>query len=169
MSRALFVVVVPMFLAVACGPPPAPEPPPDFSKTVITGKLGELGDAKPMVSSLFISNSGETLVYMATEPLSCNGLTISRWLGQTPEDTQVVEVVIKGDPEVKDYPVPPGEVNYAKGGRSSAFEVNADGGSISFHTAKVSELVEGQFTANYGADTVSGTFHATFCDGGQGY
>ena len=169
MKRTLFVV--PLLLttfAIACGPAPTTTTP-DFSKTEVTGKLGDLGEAKPMVSSLYISNSGETLVYLATNPLSCNGLTISRWLGQTPADTQVIEDIVKGDPTVQTYAVPPGEVNYAKGGRSSSFEVNADSGSIEFVTAKVNELVEGQFSAKYGADTVSGTFHATFCDGGQDY
>lgn len=149
-----------------CG---APEPPPDFSTTTLTGNLGELGEVQPMVSSLMISNSGETLVYLSTAPLSCNGLTISRWLGQTPPEAQVVELVISGDPEVKTYDVPPSEVNYAKGGRSSAFEVVADSGTIEFVTAKPQELVEGQIDAHYGDDEVKGTFHATFCDGGQGY
>ena len=156
-------------LAGASCAPPEPEPPPDYSKTVITGTLGELGAAGPVVSSLFITNSGETLVYLATQPLSCNGLTLSRWLGQTPPETQVVEIVIRGDATVDTFDVPPNEVNYAKGGRSSAFEVVADSGSVTFVTAKESELVEGELRVNYGADEVAGTFHATFCDGGQGY
>lgn len=145
------------------------EQPLDYSKTDLQGRLGDLGDVKPMVSSLMISNSGETLVYMSTEPLSCAGLTISRWLGQVPPDAQVVEIVIKGDPTEKTYDVPPGEINYAKGGRSSAYEVVADSGQITFVTAKPGELVEGEIDAHYGDDEVKGTFHATFCDGGQGY
>jgi hypothetical protein len=162
LSLLLFVVAV----VAGCG---QPEPPPDYSTTDLQGRLGDLGDAKPMVSSLMIANSGETLIYMSTEPLTCAGLTISRWLGQVPPDAQVVEVVIKGDPAEKTYAVPPSEINYAKGGRSSAYEVTADSGEITFVTAKPNELVEGEIDAHYGDDELKGTFHATFCDGGQGY
>ncbi len=167
-NLTLTAALVSLAAAIGCGTPP-PETPPDFSTTALTGSLGELGEVQPMVSSLMIANSGETLVYLSTAPLSCNGLTISRWLGQTPPEAQVVELVLQGDPEVKTYDVPPSEVNYAKGGRSSAFEVVADSGTIEFVTAKSHELVEGQIDVLYGTDEVKGTFHATFCDGGQGY
>jgi hypothetical protein len=80
----------------------------------------------------------------------------------------VVEIVVKGAPQVADYPVPPGEVNYARGGKSSAYEVNADSGKISL-TAADAQVVEGTVMATYGSNSISGTFHAEFCAGGQNY
>ena len=155
-------------LVGGCGPSP-PETVFDYSTTSVEGTLGELGPVQPVVSSLMIENSGETLIYLSTASLSCAGLTISRWLGQTPPEAQVIELVLRGTAEVATVDVPPNEVNYAKGGRSSAFEVVADSGQIHLVTAKPSELVEGDFDVVYGADEVKGSFHATFCDGGQGY
>ncbi len=155
-------------LGAGCGPSTL-ETVLDHSTTNVAGTLGDLGPAQPMVSSLMIENSGETLVYLSTTQLSCNGLTISRWLGQTPPEAQVIEVVLHGTAAVSTFDVPPNEVNYAKGGRSSAFEVVADSGQLNVVTARPGELVEGDFDVFFGADEVTGSFHATFCDGGQGY
>jgi hypothetical protein len=80
----------------------------------------------------------------------------------------VVEIVIKGAPKVQDYPVPPGEVNYAPGGKSSAYETGAKSGTITFTKADAT-TVEGTVTATYASGNVSGNFHATFCDNGQNY
>ena len=105
---------------------------------------------------------------MSSAAITCDQLTVSRWLGSTTAGSQVVEIVIKGDPKVADYPVPPGEVNYAQGGKSSAYEVNADSGKISF-TAADAKVVEGTVMATYGSNSVRGTFHADFCANGQNY
>jgi hypothetical protein len=139
--------------------------------TSITGTLGKLGAAQPTVSSLFISNSGETLVYMSTAPITCQLLSNSRWLGSVAANSQVVEVVIKGNPVVGNaVAVPPGEVNYAAGGKSSSYEVNAAGGSITFTAFTAKSVVEGNFSASYDdGSSIKGSFHADFCDGGQGY
>ncbi|MDB4937569.1 MAG: hypothetical protein JWP87_4541 [Labilithrix sp.] len=138
--------------------------------TALTGKLGALGDVKPTVSSLWISNSGETLVYMSSAPLTCEQLKTSRWLGAATAGSQVIEIVIRGAPKVGDVAVPPGEVNFAQGGKSSSYEVNADSGNITFTKAEATGVVEGTLSASYaGGDTVSGSFHADFCAGGQGY
>ena len=64
--------------------------------------------------------------------------------------------------------MPPSEVNYAQGGKSSAYEVNADSGKISF-TAADAQVVEGTVMATYGSKSLSGTFHAEFCANGQNY
>lgn len=138
--------------------------------TTITGTLGKLGAAKPIVSSLFIQNSGETLVYMSSATITCELLTNSRWLGSVEAGSQVVEIVIPGAPKVAKVAVPPGEVNYAAGGKSSSYEVNADSGTISFTKVTDKSVVEGTFTASYAdKNTLKGTFHAEFCDGGQDY
>jgi hypothetical protein len=136
--------------------------------TALTGTLGTLGAVKPTVSSLWISNSGETLIYMSSGALTCDQLKVSRWLGSTTAGSQVVEIVIKGAPKVGDYPVPPSEVNYAQGGKSSSYEVNADSGKISFTKADA-QVVEGTVSATYGSNSITGTFHAEFCAGGQGF
>lgn len=136
--------------------------------TSLSGTLKTLGALQPTVSSLWISNSGETLIYLSSATITCDQLTVSRWLGSTTAGSQVVEIVIKGDPKVGDYPVPPGEVNYAQGGKSSAYEVNADSGKISF-TAADAQAVEGTVMATYGSNSLSGTFHADFCANGQNY
>ena len=137
--------------------------------TAITGMLGTLGAAQATVSSFMISNSGETLIYFSSSPLTCSQLTMSRWLGGTVAGKQVVEIVLHGQPVVGDLQVPPAEVNYAPGGMSSANEVSADSGKITFTVANPMGDVAGSFSATYGADSIAGTFHATFCPNGQGY
>ena len=138
--------------------------------TALTGMLGTLGAVQPTVSSLVISNSGETLIYLSSAPLTCEQIKVSRWLGNATKASQVVEIVVKGQPKVGEVAVPPGEVNFAEGGKSSSYETTAAGGKITFTTANVSGIVEGSVTATYsGGGSVSGTFHAEFCEGGQGY
>lgn len=140
---------------------------PDTSVTRLTGTLGDLGPVEPTVSSLYISNSGETLVYMSSAAITCSTLQNSRWLGSTTSGSQVVEIVISGDPAVKTFA--DAEVNYAKGGRSSSYEKNADSASVTFTKVEANSVVEGTLSATYGANSISGTFHATFCANGQGY
>jgi hypothetical protein len=140
------------------------------ASTALAGRLGKLGDAKPTVSSLFISNSGETLIYLSSAAITCAQLSSSRWLGSVSSGAQVVEIVVKGTPATGKVAVPPGEVNYAEGGKSSAYEVNAVSGTITFTKFEPKAVVEGLVSASYGgADSIRGTFHAEFCDGGQGY
>ena len=138
--------------------------------TAFTGTLGALGKAQPTVSSLVISNSGETLIYMSSGPMSCDQIKTSRWLGSMTPGSQVIEIVVQGAPKIGVTNVPPGEVNYAPGGKSSSYEVNAAGGSITFTKYAASGVVEGSVNANYDdGSTLAGTFHAEFCAGGQGY
>ena len=82
---------------------------------------------------------------------------------------RVVEIVIPGDPTVGSMEIPPAEVNYAPGGMSSAYEVGADSGTVTFTSATVDGPVEGTVTATYPHGDVAGAFHAEFCAGGQGY
>lgn len=148
----------------------------DFGETstLLSGHLGELGDLKPTVSSLVIENSGEVLIYMSSSTLTCAELMVSRWLGGVAAGAQVVEIVVPSERAVADVAVDvePGgaEVNYALGGRSSAYEKSAIGGHVTF-TKTLPGTVEGTFTATYAADadSVKGRFQAAFCAGGQGY
>ncbi|HVZ36237.1 MAG TPA: hypothetical protein VG963_27605 [Polyangiaceae bacterium] len=143
----------------------------DTSITKLSGTLGALGAVMPTVSSIVIANSGEVLVYMASAPLTCAMMQESRWLGSLPAGSQVVEIVVKAPVKVGTVQVDPGEVNYAPGGMSSAYEKNAASGSITFVKAETNGPVEGTVTATYNnpAGTVSGPFHAEFCAGGQQY
>jgi hypothetical protein len=141
----------------------------DSATTELTGTLGASGALRPIVSSLVISNSGETLVYMTTAPLTCDELKVSRWLGAFTQDAQVIEIVVSGPPKVG-----PGnrtEVNWATGGRSSAYEQGAATASVIFTKGEAMGVVEGTVTATYDKPTghVSGHFHAEFCPNGQDY
>ena len=84
------------------------------------------------MSSLVISNSGERLVYLSTTAITCDTLSVSRWLGSIDTGAQVVEIVVKssfgtGTRSVDNAQV---EVNYAKGGRSSSYEKSASSGHV---------------------------------------
>lgn len=159
--------------AAACGSSSPSNPNVDAGAipagTAITGTLGTLGPAQPTVASFMISNSGETLLYFSSGPLTCQQVTVSRWLGGTQAGSQVVELVLPGAPTVGDHPVPPAEVNYAPGGMSSSHEVNADSGKITFTAVTPNASATGTFSAKYGSDMITGTFNATFCANGQGF
>ena len=131
--------------------------------------LGALGATKPTASSIVISNSGETLIYLSSTPITCADVKVSRWLGSIAADSQVVEIVFKGAPTVGKIQVPPGEVNYAAGGKSSSYEVVANAGSINLTKAEAMGVVEGSIDATYASGSVKGSFHAEFCAGGQGF
>src|SRR5438128_2533282 len=86
--------------------------------TSLTGTLGDLGPASATATSLAISNSGETLIYMSSAPITCDMLKTSRWLGSVDATAQVVEIVFKSTAKVGTLTVGPpddAEVNYAKG------------------------------------------------------
>ena len=138
--------------------------------TSLSGMLGALGAAKPTVASLVISNSGETLVYMSSAPMTCSQLQTSRWLGSIAAGAQVVEIVTKGIAKVGTIQVPPGEVNYGEGGKSSSYEVNAASGAVVYTVVNTDGSVEGTLSATYDdGSTLSGNFKAAFCAGGQGF
>ena len=104
-------------------------------------------------------------------PLPCSAIQQSRWLGSLPTGSQVVELVMKGVPtDGQTVQVPPGEVNYAPGGKSSSYEKSASSGSITFTHGGAGKAVDGTFTGKISAsDTITGTFHAEFCATGQQY
>lgn len=160
---------------LACGACDGGGDPDDFGETstLFTGHLGELGELKPSVSSLVIENSGEVLVYMSTTTLTCPQLQSSRWLGGVAAGAQVVEIVVPSELATGTSQVEPGgaEVNYALGGRSSAYEKSAVSGHVTFTKSLPGSTVEGTFVAEYAdpADSVKGRFLAELCDGGQGY
>lgn len=158
-------------LAVACSDSANDE---DFGETstLLMGELGELGELKPTVASFVIENSGEVLIYLSSAPLTCAQIMVSRWLGDAELGSQVVEIVVPAELAVDTVAVEPGaaEVNYAAGGKSSAYEVSATEGHVTF-TKGLPGTVEGSFSATY-ADTavsVKGRFQAEYCAGGQGY
>lgn len=139
--------------------------------TALTGALGDLGPVRPIVSTLVMSNSGERLVYMSTAPITCEMLTMSRWLGSVAADAQVVEVIFEDAMTTGTVTVADGaEVNYAPGGKSSAYEKGAHAGRVTITANTPGGVVEGTFEATYTNPTanVSGHFHAEFCEGGQG-
>lgn len=146
----------------------------DFGETstMLWGNLGELGELKPTVSTYVIENSGEVLVYMSSAALTCPQIQVSRWLGGVEMGAQVVEIVVPADQASGTVQVEEGraEVNYALGGRSSAYEQSAIGGHVTF-TKTLPGTVEGTFVGEFAdaADSVKGRFQAEYCDSGQGY
>lgn len=168
MPRIALLVLLTSSVGCSTTGTPSPDVGP-IDSTAITGTLGSLGAAAPTVSSLMISNSGETLIYLSSAPLTCDQLKVSRWLGGATAGSQVVEVIVEGAPRLEIYAVPPAEVNFAEGGRSSATETGASSGSVAFTRYESNALAEGTFHAKYGSNMVDGVFHATFCAGGQGY
>jgi len=166
--------VVPFLLlsCAACSSSSSPSPTVDsgpITTTQLSGTMGTLGAVQPTVSSYVISNSGESLVYLSSGPLTCPEIMVSRWLGSATAGSQVLELVISGDPKLKSYAVPDSEANYAAGGMSSATEKGASSGTIVFTEAATHGEVAGTIEAKYGTAKVTGVFRATFCDGGQGY
>jgi len=136
--------------------------------TALTGTLGMLGSVLPTVSSWVISNSGETLIYLTSAPLTCEQLKVSRWLGAFTAGAQVVEIVVRGNAPVGVARNP--EVNFAAGGKSSAYETAAATASVTFTKSDPMGSIEGKVSATYlPSGEVMGTFHAEFCAGGQGY
>jgi hypothetical protein len=135
--------------------------------TRLTGTLGTLGALQPIVSSKVIANSGETLIYMTTAPLTCEELLVSRWLGAFAKGAQVVEIVVSGPAKLGAARAP--EVNYAEGGKSSSYEKGAKTSGVTFTKSEPMGVVEGTVMATYGNGELSGSFHAEFCPDGQGY
>jgi hypothetical protein len=137
--------------------------------TTLTGTLGTLGAIKPTVSSFYIVNSGETLIYLTSAPLTCAQLTVSRWLGAFTKDAQVVEIVLHTTMPKIGTADHGAEVNFAAGGKSSAYETGASSASVTVTTSTPQMLIEGTVMATYPAGSLNGTFHAQFCANGQGY
>jgi hypothetical protein len=113
------------------------------------------------------------LIYLSSAPLTCAMMQTqgAGWLSSVAAGAQVIEIVVKGAPQVKSYNVGflGAEVNYAAGGKSSSYEVNATGGSVTFTAASANGPVDGTVTATYASGNLSGTFHAEFCANGSQY
>ena len=143
----------------------------EIGETSLTGTLGALGDVQSTVASFVISNSGETLVYLSSKPLTCELLMVEggRWLPKLEGGGQVVEIVVKGAPKLGRVGVGPAEVNYAPTGMSSSHETGARSGSVTFTKSEPMGVVEGHVDATYASGNLTGVFHAEFCPGGQQY
>jgi len=114
---------------------PAPTPLPGNS---LTGTLGTLGSAKPIVAAFTIHNGNQGRVYLSSAPLTCTQIMMAGWLSSAAAGSHVTEIVVarwEGGIAFSigaggQYPEM-GEVNYAAGGRSSADEVMAKSGTMS--------------------------------------
>ena len=143
--------------------------------TSFTGTLGTLGTAKPTVSSFVIQNSGETLIYLTSAPITCAMMQTSRWLGSAMAGSQVIEVVVPSTKMTGTVAVASfggAEVNYAPGGMSSSYETVAASGSVTFKSCVAGGVCEGTAMATYPSPAgamITGSFHAEFCMGGQQY
>lgn len=141
---------------------------------VLTGTLGDLGAVQPIVAGQVIEYSGETITYLSTVDLACSDMAESRWLGNLDPDAQIVEIVYKSDTTSTELEVGGTgslEVNYAKGGRSSAYEESAVSGTVSLTSHTAGGPIAGYVNATYSdpSGEVYGPFQADFCEGGQQY
>ena len=136
------------------------------------GTLGALGDVKPVMAGWATTNGLETLVYLSSAPLSCAMMMTrgTKWLASMPAGTQVIEIVVRGAAAAQSYPVGMfmGEVNYAEGSKSSSTEVVGKAGSITYTKADAKGVHEGMVSVT-APFTLSGTFHAEWCEGGTEY
>jgi hypothetical protein len=138
----------------------------------ITGTLGALGAAKPIMNAWATTNGPETLIYLSSAPLTCPDMMTMgvKWLSKLPAGTQVIELVVMGAASMKTYNIGPlmGEVNYAEGSKSSATEVTGKAGSLTFTKAMAKGVHEGSFMVT-SPFTAMATFHAEWCQGGTEY
>ena len=152
------------------GPAPAPLP-----GNSLTGTLGSLGPAKPIVAAFVIHTGNQGRAYLSSAPLTCAQMMTAGWLSSAAAGSQVTEIVVArsvgagGFPIEAGSPDPAGEVNYAAGGKSSADQVKAKSGSI-LNVELIDGGMHGMLDATFGDGShLTGMFHAHFCAGGQIY
>ena len=141
--------------------------------TSLMGTLGALGSVKPTMAGWAFTYGQETILYFSSAPLSCAQIMTqgAKWLATLPAGTQVVEVVV-GNPALPRMYTIGGtasrggsEVNYAEGSKSSMTEERGTAGTVTFTKATPKGIQEGMLnvTAPF---TLTGTFHAEWCEGG---
>jgi hypothetical protein len=152
----------------------------------LTGTLGTLGAAKPIVAA-FTIHTGPVIVlddraariYLSSAPLTCAQISTAGWLSSAAAGSQVTEIVVPsweralgiliGGPAPGKPYTTVGEVNYAEGGKSSTEEVKATSGLI-LTTGLAEGGVHGTLDATFADGShLMGMFHAHFCAGGQIY
>lgn len=144
--------------------------------SMITGTLGALGPAQPVMAGWATTNGLETLVYLSTAPLTCAMMMTQgvKWLSKLPAGSQVIEIVVGNPSSTKTYMIGQaaalggGEVNYAEGSKSSSTEVTGKTGKITFTKAGAMAVQEGTIEVT-APQMFSGTFHAEWCQGGTEY
>jgi hypothetical protein len=142
----------------------------------LTGTLGALGAAQPVMAGWATTNGLETLIYLSSAPLTCEQMMTRgvKWLSKLPAKSQVIEIVVGTPSAAKSYTVGMsaafggGEVNYAEGSKSSSTEVTGKTGTITLTTATAKGVHEGTISVS-APFMVSGPFHAEWCEGGTEY
>ena len=151
---------------------PKPIPP---SGNSLTGNLGTLGPAKPIVAGFVIHTGDQGRAYLSSAPLTCAQMRTAGWLSSAAAGSQVTEVVIASWASGGPYSIeaggryPMGEVNCAAGGKPSAEEVKATSGGIA-----VDPLFDGGMHGRLDVtfadgSHLTGIFHVYFCAGGLPY
>ena len=154
---------------------PAPTPIPGNS---LTGTLGPLGAAKPILSAFTIRMGNQGRVYLSSAPLTCAQMMTAGWLSSAAAGSQVTEIVVQaaltdpftiGAADGGAFKLV-GEVNYAAGGKSSATEVMAKSGTILVNEVLADGGLRGTIDATFAdGSNLTGTFFAQVCAGGQPY
>ena len=153
---------------------PTPAPP---SGNSLTGTLGTLGPAKPIVAGFVVHTGIQGRAYLSSAPLTCAQMMTAGWLSSAVAGSQVTEVVVwrwegavVSEIGIAGTGVPPagvGEVNYAVGGKSSADAVKAKSGRI-LNEGLGDGGMHGDLDATFAdGSQLAGIFHVHFCPGGQ--
>jgi hypothetical protein len=142
----------------------------------LTGMLGKLGPVQPVMAGWATTNGPEFLIYLSTAPLTCAMMQTmgTKWLSTLPAGSQVMEIVTNNQYlKVGSLNIgfPTGEVNYAEGSKSSSTEVQGTGGPPGglVYTKIVPKMVYEGTVSVTTPFTLSGSFHAEWCQGGSEY
>ncbi len=116
-----------------------------------------------------------TVVYLLSKPVRCMDLSFSGWDRTIADGTSVLELKLQGKVPanflVVAGPTLSAREAAAEWMRTSAdpppIEVQSRGGWITVDALSPGGPVAGSFALEFGADHLTGRFHAAFCPGGH--
>jgi hypothetical protein len=144
----------------------------------ITGTYGS-DPIKPVMAGFWIGQPGNPaesgggpFIYLFSGAVTCSDLSQgSGWLTSIPTGTQVLEMIVGTTSTGTSVPTAShagknvAEVNYATGG--SAAEARATSGNVTLTSYIKDVAVEGTIDVTFPTGKATGTFHATWCPGGN--
>ena len=116
-------------------------------------------------------SNGGPFVYLLSQPVTCNAISVTGWLTDLEPSTQVLEMIVGtktvGTPEKAAAAAAANvsENNYLFGRVST--EVRANTGSVTLTAYMKDVAVDGTVSVQFPAGAADGTFHAVYCPGGQ--
>jgi hypothetical protein len=120
--------------------------------------------------------AGSTVVYIFSKTLNCTDISKAGWDTTIPKGTQILEMKMMGNTPKAYTPVigagnfpstGQAQVNYALATGGAPVETFASAGSVTLSTIVASTKVTGSFNLMFGANAVTGTYSATYCNVGR--